>query len=70
LITVSAKHQVSTFFEIQAKLVQNLPEIMNKSQPALYNTANMSNGSRKEPQKCNALEKSFSNVMNKTRFAS
>ena len=64
------EHQISIFFEIQAKSVQSLPEIVNKSQPTLYNTANMTNGSRKEPQKCNTLEKSFSSLINKTKFTS
>ena len=62
------QNQISIFFKIQAKLVQNLLEIVNKSQPTLYNTANMTNGRRKEPQKCSTLEKSFSSLMNKAKF--
>lgn len=50
MTTTLKGNQISIFFQIQAKSVQNLIEIMNKSQPALYNTANKIYGSRKEPQ--------------------
>jgi hypothetical protein len=65
---MAAKSQISIFFKIQAKLVQNLPEIVNKSQPTLNNTLNMTYESRKEPQKCNTLENNFANLTNKTKF--
>jgi hypothetical protein len=63
-------NQISILFEIHAKLVQKLPEIMNKSQLTLYNAFNMPIGSRKGPQKCNTLEKGFSSLMNKVKWLS
>jgi hypothetical protein len=63
------KNQISALFEIHGKQVQNLLEILNKSQPTLYNTSNMTVGSRKEPQKCNTLERSFSSLVIKAKFA-
>jgi len=70
LPTVSTKNQISIFLKIQAKTVQDLPEIVNKSQSSLYNSFNKTKGSRKEFQKCNTLEESFSNFKNKAKFTS
>jgi len=63
-------NQIYIIFEIHGKPVQKLPEIMNKSQLALYNAFNMPIGSRKESQKCDTLEKSFSSLMNKVKWPS
>jgi len=63
-------NQISILFGIPAKPVQKLPEIMNKSQLTLYNAFNMPIGSRKEPQKCNTLERSFSSLINKVEWLS
>ena len=64
------KNQISILFKIHSKIVQKLLKIMNKSQLTLYNAFNTTIGSRKEPQKCNTLEKSFSSLMNKVEWLS
>jgi len=70
MIIAFTKSQISILFEIHAKPVQKLLEIMNKSQLALYNAFNMPIGSRKEPQKCSPSVKQLNGLMKKAKWFS
>ena len=60
---------ISIFFQESSKLEQLILKNVNKSQLTLYNTANMTVGSRKEPQECKTLKESLTAVNIKTRFS-
>jgi hypothetical protein len=50
------KKHPSIFSTFKSTLVQVVSKIMKKSQPTLYKSNNMTNGSRKDAYKCNTLK--------------
>lgn len=61
-----ATEHISIFFLRSSKIVHYITKIMNKSQPDLNNTYNMTNRSRKEAKNCNIYKKSFSHIEHST----
>ena len=66
---IATTSYISIFFQKSSKLEQMITKNMNKSQLTLYYTANMTIGSRKEPQKCKNLNESLTALIIKMQFS-
>jgi hypothetical protein len=66
---IATTSYLSIFFQKSSKLEQIILKNMNKSQLTLYIAAKMTNGSRKEPQKCKTLKELITFLNVKTQFS-
>ena len=62
MMNASVYKQISIFFGVQANPVQNLCEIVNKSQLTLYKSVYMTYRSRKESTTCKTLSKKLQSL--------